>query len=80
MERFFFSEFGNEFKSGANVLHGKIVFLLDLIEGHAASEAAHNERHRHACAPNDGFAVADCRINDNAIVAIHKSINTGKTC
>jgi hypothetical protein len=71
MEGFLFGQFAHEFEGGADVFHGEVVFLPQLLKGHAAGEAAHDERNGHPRATDDGLAVADGRINDNAFVSVH---------
>jgi hypothetical protein len=73
MEGLLFGEFANEFEGGANVFGGEVVFLPQLLKGHAASEAADNYRHRHPCASDNGFAMTDGRVNDDAVLSVHNS-------
>ena len=39
----------------------------DFLECHASSQAPHHDCDRYAGAPNDGFAVGDGRIEDDAV-------------
>jgi hypothetical protein len=71
MKRFLFSQFANKLERSANVLNGKVVFLLDLLETHASGKTANNQCNRHACAANYRLAVANGGINDDASVSVH---------
>src|ERR1039458_1329671 len=73
MKRFLFGEFADEFEGGADVFHGEVVFLPQLLKRHAAGEAADDERDGHPRATDDGLAVADGRVNDDAVVCVHNS-------
>ncbi len=50
-----------------DVVGSDVVFALDVLERHAASQATDNYRHRHAGTPNNGLAVTDGRVNNNAV-------------
>ena len=63
-----FREFADQLKSGPDIFLGKLIFLPHLFKGHAASQADDDERNRHPHATNDGFAVANGRVNDNAVI------------
>ena len=54
-----------------DVVGGDVVFTLYVLERHAAGQAAHNHRYRHAGALNDGFAVTDGRVDDDAVRGSH---------
>lgn len=68
MKGFLFGEFANEFEGGTDVFHGEVVFLTQLLKGHAVGQAADNERHWHPCAKDDGLPVTDGRVNHHAVV------------
>jgi hypothetical protein len=73
MKGLLFGEFANEFEGSANVFGSEVVFLSQLLKGHATSKAADNKRDRHPCASDNGFAVTDGRVNDDAVVCVHNS-------
>jgi hypothetical protein len=76
METLLFRQFANKFECSADVVHAQVVLAFDLLKGHTASEASNHERNRHPGATDDGFAVADCRINNNSIVTFHNQLIT----
>jgi hypothetical protein len=71
MKGFLLSQFPDESERSSNIVRGDVVLALDLLERHAPSQAPHHNRDRYAGAPNDGFAVGDGRIEDNAIRSGH---------
>jgi len=54
-------------QGGPHIGLGDTVFADDFSGGHAASEAAENPFHGNAGAADDGFAVLDGGIDDDAI-------------
>ena len=71
MKGLLFGQIADVFEGGADVFHGQVVFLPQLLKGHAAGEAADHERDGHSRATDDGLAVADGRVNDNAVFCVH---------
>jgi hypothetical protein len=65
---FLVDQFTRELQGRADVRDGQVVLPLHLFEGHAAGQAADHDRHGCAGAANDGLAVADCRIDGDAVV------------
>jgi hypothetical protein len=61
-------EFAGELERGANVGNCQTIFFLDFLEGHAPGKAADDESHRHSRAADDGFAVANFWVDDDALV------------
>lgn len=52
----------------ANVFWSQVVLPANLVETHAAGEAAENASDRHPCASNHRFAVLNFRVNDDPLV------------
>src|SRR5580700_164208 len=75
MKRFLLSQFCDESEGSPNVVRGDVILALDFLERHASSQAPHHDSDRYACAPNDGFAVGDSRIEDNAVREGHSVSN-----
>src|SRR2546426_6034618 len=67
---FLFHELGSESKGGPNVFRRKIVVGLNLLKGHAAREAADDDRHRCPRTANYRLAVANFRIDHDAIAHV----------
>jgi hypothetical protein len=67
MKRFLLREFPDESERSSNIVRGDIMFALDFLERHAPSQAPCHDGDRYAGAPNDGLAVGDGRIEDNAV-------------
>ena len=66
MKRFLLSQFRDEPERSPNVVRGDVILALDFLERHASSQAPHHDCDRYAGATNDGFALGDSRIEDNA--------------
>jgi len=75
MKRLLLSQFTHKSERSPDVVCGEVVFTLYVLECHATGQAPHNHRYRHASAPNDGFAVTDGRIDDNAVRGGHGASN-----
>src|SRR5579862_1761957 len=71
MKRFLLSQFCDESERSPNVVRGDVILALDFLERHASSQAPHHDSDGYACAPNDGFAVGDSPIEDNAVREAH---------
>jgi hypothetical protein len=69
--RLLLSQFIHKSERGPYVVGGDAVFTLYVLECHAAGQTAHNYRYRQAGALNDGFAVTDGRVDDNAVRVGH---------
>ena len=67
MKRFLLSQFCDESERSSNIVRGDIILELDLLERHAPSQAPNHDCDRYAGSPNDGFAVRDGWIEDNAV-------------
>jgi len=76
MKRFLFGQLADKFEGGADIFSGKVIFTPEILRGHAAREAADDERDRDSRAANHGLAVAEGRINNDTIVFVHKIILT----
>ena len=55
VKRFLFSQFTHKPERSPDVVGGNVVFTLYVLERHAAGQAAHNHRYRHAGALNEDF-------------------------
>src|SRR5258706_7175829 len=64
-------EVADESQCSPYIFSGEIVLALHLLKRHASGKAANDERNRHPGASDDGFALADSGINDNAVVPFH---------
>jgi len=62
---FLFDQFLGIAKGSPDIFDGHIVFMGDLVEGHARRQPAEDASHRYARAANHRFAVLDFRINSN---------------
>jgi hypothetical protein len=71
MKRFLLSQFPDESERSSDIVRGDVILALDFFERHAPSQASHHDCDRYAGAPNDGFAVGDGRIEDNAVRSGH---------
>jgi hypothetical protein len=60
--------FSGEGQGGADILRCQLVFALDLLEIHTAGEAANGKRYRHARPSNYRLAMANVRIDDDAVI------------
>lgn len=70
-KRLLLSQFTHVSERSPDVVRGDVVFALYVLERHAARQAAHNHCYWQAGAPNDGFAVTDNWIDDNAVLDGH---------
>lgn len=73
VKRLLLHQFAHELERGTDVVGGDVIFTLDVLERHAASQAAHDHRYGQTSAPNDGLAVADGRVKDDAIWGGHSA-------
>jgi len=71
MKRFLLSQFPDESERSSNIVRGDVILALDFLERHAPSQAPHHDCDRYAGAANDGFAVGDGRIENNAVRGGH---------
>ena len=71
VKRFLLRQFGYEQQRSPDVVGGDVIFPLDFLEGHPASQAAHNHRYRQAGTSDHGFAVSDGRVENNAVRGSH---------
>ncbi len=71
MKGFLLSQFPDESERSTNIVRGDVILALDFVERHAPGQATYHDRNRYAGAPNDGFAVGDGRIEDNAVRSGH---------
>lgn len=71
VEGFLLSQVGYEFERGADVVRGEIVFPLDFLKSHPASQATHHYRYWQPSTSDHGFAVTDGGIQDNAVQGSH---------
>jgi hypothetical protein len=62
------NQFTRELQGGPNVLPRQFVFAFHFLEAHSARQAANHQSNGHAGAPNNRFAMADARVNDNSLV------------
>jgi hypothetical protein len=67
MKRLLLSQFPDESECSSNIVRGDVILALDLLERHSPSQAPHHDCDRYAGAPDDGFAVGDGRIEDDAV-------------
>jgi NAD(P)-dependent dehydrogenase (short-subunit alcohol dehydrogenase family) len=67
VKRLLLSQLPDKSERSSNIVRGNVILALDLLERHAPSQAPHHDCDRYAGAPNDGFAVGDSRIEDNAV-------------
>ena|SRR6266403_788221 len=71
MKRFLLSQFPDESERSSNIVRSDVVLALDFLECHAPSQATYHDCDRYPGAPNDGFAVGDGWIEDNAVRVGH---------
>ena len=74
VEGFPIGEPSDEFERGTNVFRRQVIFLSHFVKGHAARQTANNERNGHARAANNRLAMANGRVNDDAVVFIHTTV------
>jgi hypothetical protein len=67
MKGFLLSQFPDESERSSNIVRGDVILALDFLERHAPSQATYHDCDGYAGAPNDGFAVRNGRIEDNAV-------------
>jgi hypothetical protein len=61
-------QLARELERGPNVLARQTVLSLYVFEAHSASKTANYQGDGHSCAPNDGFPVADARVNYDSVI------------
>ena len=71
VKRLLLSQFTDKSERSPDVVGCDVVFTLNVLESHAPRQAANKHCYRQASAPNDGFAVTDGRIDDNAVRGGH---------
>ena len=71
VKRLLLSQFTHKSERSSDVVGGDVAFTLYIFERHAAGQAADNHRYRQAGASNDGFAVANGRVDGNAVWGGH---------
>ncbi len=64
-----------EFQRGPDVFGAKIVFTLNIIERHIARKTADDDCHGHARPTDDGFSMADRRVDNDAVGCGHGAVN-----
>ena len=64
-------ELAYELQGCTNIFGHEIVLTLNLLECHPASQASDNDRDRHTCTADHGFAVADVGIKNDAVWSRH---------
>lgn len=67
MKRFLFYQVARKLQGSADVRRREIVLAFDFLESHAAGKASDYDRDGHAGAADDGFSVADGRIDDDMV-------------
>jgi hypothetical protein len=67
MKGFLLSQFPDESERSSNIVCSDVILVLDFLERHSPRQATHHNCDRYARAPNDGFAVRDGRIEDDAV-------------
>jgi hypothetical protein len=55
---------------GSNIISSQIVLALNFFKSHPAGEAPNHGRHWNTRATNDGFPVADSRIDNDAVLTL----------
>src|SRR6266404_2868814 len=75
MKGFLFGQFADESKRCSNIVRPDVRLALDFLERHAPSQATYHDCDRYAGAPNDGSAVGDGWIEDNAVRGGHGVTN-----
>jgi|ERR1700722_4478232 len=75
MKGFLLGQFPDESERSSNIVSGDVILALDFLECHAPSQATYHDCDRYPGAPNDGFAVGDGRIEDNAVRDGHSVSN-----
>ena len=68
MMLFLLDQFACELQRSADVLNAQIIFPLDILEAHTASQAANDNCHGSSRAANHRFAVANLRINYDTFI------------
>jgi len=76
VKRLLLGKLADESERRSNIISSQIVFALNFLKSHAAGEAPDHDRHRNTRAPNDGFPVADSRIDNDAVLSWHGHSNT----
>ena len=75
MKRFLLSQFPDESERSPNVVRRDVILALDVLERSAPGQAPHHDCDGCAGARNDGFAMGDSRIEDNAVRDGHGVLN-----
>jgi len=76
VKRLLLGKLADESERRSNIISSQIVFALNFFKGHAAGEAPDHDRHRNTRAANDGFPVADSRIDNDAVLGLHGDSNS----
>jgi len=71
VKRLLLSQFTHKSERSPDVVGRDVVLTLYVLECHTPGQAADNHRYRQASAPNDGFAVTDGGVDDNAVRGGH---------
>jgi len=72
MGGFAIGEIAGVLKSGADVFGCEVVLALEILGGHAGSQAADHYCNGQASATDDWFTVANVGVDDDAVVALHR--------
>jgi hypothetical protein len=75
VKRLLLGKLADESQRGPNVVNSQVIFALNFLKGHTASEASDDDRYRHSGAPNDGFPVANSSVDNDAVVRLHGDSN-----
>ena len=76
MKRLLLGKLTNESERRSNIISSQVVLALNLFKGHAPGEAPDHNRHRNTRATNDGFPVANSRIDNDAALSLHGDSNS----
>jgi hypothetical protein len=75
VKRLLLGKLADESERRSNIPSSQIVLALNFFKCHAAGEAPDHDRHRNTRATNDGFPVANSRIDNDAVLSLHGDSN-----
>jgi len=75
VKRLLLGKLADESERRSNIINSQIVLALNFFEGHPPGEAPNHDRHWNTRATNDGFPVADSRVDNDAVLSLHADSN-----
>jgi hypothetical protein len=75
VKRLLLGKLADESERRSNIINSQIVLALNFFKGHPPGEAPNHDRHWNTRATNDGFPVADSRVDNDTVLSLHVDSN-----